>query len=79
MGAHFKMNPNFERELREMVERNLPPQVDREIAALARRLKGKDRATIRAELERAGLHNIKDELVEAMHRGEPVPSRMTWR
>lgn len=79
MGAHIRWNPNFESDLRRMVEEKLPDEMDRRLAALARRLKGKDRATIRKVLEQEGFKNIKDGFVDAMHAGEPVPIKIIWR
>jgi hypothetical protein len=75
----FKPNPNFERELRQEIGKNLSSDMDRKIEAMARRLKGKDRNLIRSELQRAGFTNIKEESMEAMHEGKPIPSKVAWR
>jgi hypothetical protein len=79
MSSEFRMNPNWERELRREAERNLGPEMDREIAALARRLKGKDRDEIRRTLEAEGFSNIEEELIDAMKEGRAVPTKISWR
>jgi hypothetical protein len=78
MSSGFRLNPNFERDLRREVEKNLRREAGDKMRALAQRLRGRDPQAIRAALKAEGFTNVKDELVEALRAGHEVPAKITW-
>jgi hypothetical protein len=77
MGAKFVPNPNFERELEAMFDREMKPAIVEAISSVSERLSGGAESEIRAaiiqEARRRGVDfRPPDEIVAAIARGESI-------
>lgn len=75
MSAKFVPNPNFERELEAMFDREMKPAIVEAISSVSERLSGGSESEIRAaivqEARRRGVdYKPSDEIVSAIARGE---------
>jgi aspartate/methionine/tyrosine aminotransferase len=77
MSAKFVPNPNFERELKTMVDKEMRPAIEAAITSVSERMSGGSEPEIRAAIiEEARRRGVKyqpsDEIVSTIARGESI-------
>lgn len=76
----FDFDPDdFERQVKEEVERESTRKVEATLERLGRTHEGRPKDEIRAALRRELEQEPGDELVDAIHDGTPVEVRFEWR